>query len=179
MVSVIVLRLPPRGPFGAMPVRRVSDCYRTVTVRHRNKSSAHLVVICHHVAGPEDIHIHRSGPVFGLARSCWRLLRPNRRICINSGSLREPEFIHIHRFGLRSLQLDRAKPKTGPDRCLCISSGPSGILPMGLAATAHSSLGPQAGPAGCTAESCLAEAGTRVPAHASGQSPSWRRLLCT
>ena len=39
-------------------------------------------------AGPADIHIHRSGPVFGLARSCWRLLGPNRFICIGvSGAL--------------------------------------------------------------------------------------------
>ena len=97
----------------------------------------------------------------------------------------EVQFVHEYKIRLRPDACwapeasSNTEPKTGPDRCLCISSGPSGMLPMGLAATAHSSLGPQAGPAGCTAESCLAEAGTRVPAHASGQSPSWRRLLCT
>ena len=31
--------------------------------------------------------MHRSGPVFGLARSCRKLLLPNRRICKNSGHL--------------------------------------------------------------------------------------------
>ncbi len=45
------------------------------------------------------IYIHRSGPVFGLARSCWRLLGPNRCRCTKSRPLRSPEFIHIHRLG--------------------------------------------------------------------------------
>ena len=43
------------------------------------------------------IHTHWSGPVFGLARSSWRLLRPSRCICIYSGSLRS-QHIYIYRW---------------------------------------------------------------------------------
>ncbi len=53
---------------------------------------------------------YRSGPVFGMARSCWWLLGPNRCICISSGFLRGPEFIHIHRSG------PRCSSKTEPFR---------------------------------------------------------------
>jgi hypothetical protein len=51
-------------------------------------------------------------------------------LCATGGRLvprtkRGPGFIHIHRLGPGSLQQDRARPKTGPDRCICISSGPA------------------------------------------------------
>ena len=41
-------------------------------------------------------------------------------IYIYSGSLRQPEYMQMHRLGFRSLQLDRAKPKTDPDQCVCM-----------------------------------------------------------
>ena len=40
--------------------------------------------------GPEDIHAHLPGQVFGLARSCWKLLRFNLCMSIKSGSGRMP-----------------------------------------------------------------------------------------
>ncbi len=46
-----------------------------------------------------------------------------------------PEFLHLHRLGLGGLQQDRARPKAGPDRCMCISSGPAEVVTncLGLA----------------------------------------------
>ena len=34
------------------------------------------------LAGSKDIHTDRSGPIFRLAGSCWKLLGPNRCICV-------------------------------------------------------------------------------------------------
>ena len=55
-----------RQPYvGSYPVAVPGRCARSTEIVVRNP-----------FAGPEDIHIHRSGAVFGLARSC-KLLGPN------------------------------------------------------------------------------------------------------
>lgn len=91
-----------------------------------------------------------------LRRDPWEAYLRDRRIYIDTGpglfsawlgiagsfwgptGIRpEPDFILMHKLNLRSLQQDRARPKTCPGKCACISSGPT--IPLSCAKSMRNS----------------------------------------